>query len=119
MDVFHVQIIRCDRIGYGILSQDVWALNSIAVPNRNSAVISKGRKQTHLRCHQFRIQLGRIVTQLGLGNSFQVLTSLGQIRISFDPTSDDPTLVSNDILEPSRLYALLTGSSPYERTSDS
>jgi len=42
--------------------------------------------QRDIRCHQLRVEIDRIVAQLGFRDRFQTLTSLGQIRITLHPS---------------------------------
>jgi hypothetical protein len=95
MYVFHVEIVSRDGVGDGVLGQYMRTFDSVADKARVQQQTVR-ISMFYSRCHQFRIQLCGVVPQLGLRNSFQILTSLREVRITFHPSDKHGTTFSRD-----------------------
>lgn len=86
MDVFHVEVVRRDGVGDGVLREDLRLLGGVAaVPRFSTVGKMQGGRGKVSRGHEFGVELDRVVTQLGYRDGFETLRALRQVRVALDP----------------------------------
>ena len=86
VNVFHVEVVCRDGVRDGVLREDLRLLGGVAAVPRFSTVGKMSRRREKVsRGHELRVELDRIVTQLGDRDGFETLRALRQVRVALDP----------------------------------